>query len=226
MALPTADQFLATTPIETNLLAVVISLFLSALLSFILSQIYVKYGTALSNRKHFASNFIILATTTTLIITIVKSSLALSLGLVGALSIVRFRAAIKEPEELSFLFIAIGIGLGFGAHQWAVTIISFVIISLILILRNIKRKKYNHHNLYLSITGKESKYLTLTNIIKVLTKHCNTVHLKRFDHTDGTLESSFLVDIGNHHHFALIKNDLDKLSSSVNLTYLDKDGIS
>ena len=52
-----------------------------------------------------------------IIITIVKSSLALSLGLVGALSIVRFRTAIKDPEELSFLFISIAIGLGMGANQ-------------------------------------------------------------------------------------------------------------
>jgi hypothetical protein len=55
--------------------------------------------------------------TTMLIITIVKASLALSLGLVGALSIVRFRAAIKEPEELAYLFLAIAIGLDFGAGQ-------------------------------------------------------------------------------------------------------------
>ena len=49
--------------------------------------------------------------TTMLIISIVKSSLALSLGLVGALSIIRFRAAIKEPEELAYLFLAIGISI-------------------------------------------------------------------------------------------------------------------
>ena len=53
--------------------------------------------------------------TTMLIISIVKSSLALSLGLVGALSVIRFRAAIKEPEELTYLFLTIAIGLGFGA---------------------------------------------------------------------------------------------------------------
>ena len=51
------------------------------------------------------------------VILIVKSSLALSLGLVGALSIVRFRTPIKEPEELIYLFLAIAIGLGFGAGQ-------------------------------------------------------------------------------------------------------------
>ncbi len=94
------DQFLVSQTPEVNIESLVISLLLAAILSFILSKIYIKYGTSLSNRKRFAGIFILLATTTTLIITVVKSSLALSLGLVGALSIVRFRAAIKEPEVL------------------------------------------------------------------------------------------------------------------------------
>ena len=69
----------------------------------------------------------ILAVATTLIITIVKSSLALSLGLVGALSIVRFRAAIKDPEELTYLFLVIAIGLGLGANQPLLTVIGFLV---------------------------------------------------------------------------------------------------
>ena len=71
--------------------------------------------------------------TTTIVITIVKSSLALSLGLVGALSIVRFRAAIKEPEELVYLFLIISTGLGCGAGQIKITFIG-ILFSLATIL--------------------------------------------------------------------------------------------
>ena len=88
-----------------------ISLITAAILGVLLGKAYVRFGTALSNRSQFARNFLLLTVTTTLIIGIVKSSLALSLGLVGALSIVRFRAAIKEPEELAFLFLSIAVGL-------------------------------------------------------------------------------------------------------------------
>ena len=109
----TFQQFLTTQSAQAPVVEFIINLVLAAILSFILNRIYVKYGTALSNRKMFAGNFILITTTTMLVITIVKSSLALSLGLVGALSIVRFRSAIKEPEELSYLFLSIGIGLGF-----------------------------------------------------------------------------------------------------------------
>ena len=63
---------------------------------------------------------------------IVKNSLALSLGLVGALSIVRFRAAIKEPEELVYLFLIIAIGLGCGSGQIKIIVVG-VLFSLIII---------------------------------------------------------------------------------------------
>ena len=71
----------------------VINLGLAALLAWVLSVVYARCGSSLSNRRMFGGNFVLLAMTTMLIISIVKSSLALSLGLVGALSIVRFRAA-------------------------------------------------------------------------------------------------------------------------------------
>jgi ABC-type Fe3+ transport system permease subunit len=89
--------------IEINLLVFVTNLLIAFLLSHILSLVYVKYSNSLSNKKIFSNNFYLITLTTTLIITVVKSSLALSLGLVGALSIVRFRAAIKEPEEIAYL---------------------------------------------------------------------------------------------------------------------------
>ena len=115
----TFQQFLATQSAQIPLWGFALNLFLAAALSFILGRIYIKYGTSLSNRRMFADNFVLVATTTMLIITIVKSSLALSLGLVGALSIVRFRAAIKEPEELAYLFLTISIGLGFCVSDHA-----------------------------------------------------------------------------------------------------------
>ena len=85
---------------------------ITGILAHLVGRMYIKYGGTLSNRPAFAKNFVLVSITTMLVISIVKSSLALSLGLIGALSIVRFRAAIKEPEELSYLFLVIAIGLG------------------------------------------------------------------------------------------------------------------
>jgi len=128
--------------INVNFDSFALSIFLSIFLSFLVQQFYIKFSTTLSNKIEFSKNFLVLAATTTIIITIVKSSLALSLGLVGALSIVRFRAAIKEPEELVYLFLVISIGLGCGANQLLiVTIGVLIILSLIFIVYKIQTKK-------------------------------------------------------------------------------------
>ena len=128
--------------INVNFDSFALSIFLSIFLSFLVQQFYIKFSTTLSNKIEFSKNFLVLAATTTIIITIVKSSLALSLGLVGALSIVRFRAAIKEPEELVYLFLVISIGLGCGANQLLiVTIGVLIILSLIFIIYKIQTKK-------------------------------------------------------------------------------------
>src|SRR5437764_8242020 len=113
-----------------------LSLAIAALLGIVVGQAYIHFGQSLSNRRLFARNFLILIVTTTLIISIVRSSLALSLGLVGALSIVRFRAAIKEPEELAFLFLAISVGLGLGAGQALATAAALLVILGIIAIRS------------------------------------------------------------------------------------------
>ena len=103
-----------------------LSLVTATILSLLIQLFYLKYSSTLSSKFEFSKNFVILGITTTIVITIVKSSLALSLGLVGALSIVRFRAAIKEPEELVFLFLVIATGLGCGAGQIKITSIGIL----------------------------------------------------------------------------------------------------
>ena len=103
-------DFFINNNIQININSFVLSLITAALLSLLVQFFYIKFSSTLSNRIHFSKNFVILGTTTCIIIMIVKNSLALSLGLVGALSIVRFRAAIKEPEELVYLFLIIAIG--------------------------------------------------------------------------------------------------------------------
>ena len=76
--------------------------------------------------------FYVVILATTLIIMIVKTSIALSLGLVGALSIVRFRTPIREPEDLGFLFLAVAAGVGLGANQTIAVVIAFALILVIL----------------------------------------------------------------------------------------------
>ena len=135
-------NFLLNEQIQINLISFIEALILSGFLSFLIQIVYLRFSTSLSNKFDFSKNFIILGITTTLVITIVKSSLALSLGLVGALSIVRFRAAIKEPEELVYLFLIIATGLGCGAGQLKITSIGiFFAILIVIIFSTFWKKK-------------------------------------------------------------------------------------
>ena len=136
-------SFFLNQNIQIDLQSFIVSLFCAAILSFLIQLFYIRFSTSLSNRKEFSKNFVILGVTTSIVIMIVKSSLALSLGLVGALSIVRFRAAIKEPEELVYLFLIIAVGLGCGANQLLITItgISFSLIIIILYSGYLKNSK-------------------------------------------------------------------------------------
>lgn len=219
------QEFLTTQSVQVPLMGFIVNLLLVALLSFVLSRVYTRYGHALNNRKMFASNFILIAMTTMLIISIVKSSLALSLGLVGALSIVRFRAAIKEPEELAYLFINIAIGLGLGAHQRTITVAAFVVIIGIIWLKSFSSSHEENTNLYLEITSHNPVKVELDQVVKELKKHCSGVNLRRFNETKEVLEASFLVEYDNFNNLNECKEALRKMGDNISITFLDNKGI-
>ncbi len=125
-------KFFLNETIQVDLITFIVSLITVAILSALIQLFYLKFSTSLSNKHDFSKNFVVLGIATCIVIMIVKNSLALSLGLVGALSIVRFRAAIKEPEELVFLFLIIAAGLGAGSGQIKITAVG-VIFSLFII---------------------------------------------------------------------------------------------
>ena len=137
------ENFFLNSNIDIDFSNFFIGILLSLFLAYIVKFTYIKAGRALNDKDYFSDTFIPLAIITTLVITVIKFSLALSLGLVGALSIVRFRAAIKEPEELVYLFLIIATGLGCGSGQIQITLIGIVMAAIIIICYSliIKKKK-------------------------------------------------------------------------------------
>tara|TARA_B100001093_G_scaffold157665_1_gene150246 strand:- start:372 stop:1100 length:729 start_codon:yes stop_codon:yes gene_type:complete len=151
------ENFFLNSNVEISIGNFIFAIILSAILAYLIKLTYVKISKSLNDKEHFSETFVPLAIITTLVITVVKFSLALSLGLVGALSIVRFRAAIKEPEELVYLFFIIGIGLANGANQFFIAIIATIITITILYLRKIYNEKF----------GKTDYIDTSTNILQI-----------------------------------------------------------
>ena len=218
-------QFFTAQSAQFALDEFVVNLCLTALLAFILGRFYVKCGTTLSNRNQFARNFVLLAMTTMLIISIVKSSLALSLGLVGALSIIRFRAAIKEPEELSFLFLAISLGLGFGASQTMLTSAGFIAFMAILGLKYFVRRNAEYPNFFLTVTSPAAAKVNLTGILAVLNQHASGSALTLFDETPEQLEASFRVQFDSLAKFHSCHSDLRALAPAVHVSFLEERGV-
>jgi uncharacterized membrane protein YhiD involved in acid resistance len=208
-----------------SLPAFTLNLLLAAGLAYLLGLAYVRFGQALSNRRIFARNFLLLTITTTLIISIVKSSLALSLGLVGALSIVRFRAAIKEPEELAFLFLAISIGLGLGASQALVTVAAFALVMVLLAARHWLQRRPDPPNLYLTVTSPAPQTFSVSQVLEALTQAGATASLKRFEQTPESLEGSFLVTFADTAKLESFNQRLRELNPAVRVSYVEERGL-
>ena len=203
----------------------IINLGLSVLLSFILSRVYVHWGSSLSNRRRFAANFMLITVTTTFIILVVRSSVALSLGLVGALSIVRFRAAIKEPEELAYLFFAISIGIGLGDNQRLITILALSFAILTMGILRFFRGRQADFNLHISVRSNNPEKVELETVMDTLSPHCSQLKLLRFDDSKTTIECSFLAEFKNIEKLKSAKTAIRALSESIEVTFLDNKGI-
>jgi len=107
----------------------------------VMQQLFRRFALVASNRRLFASQFMYYAISIFLIITTIKSSLALSLGLVGALSIIRFRTAIKEPEQIIFLLALTAIAISLAAEQFVLSSLAVLVFAIIAIIRHQGSKK-------------------------------------------------------------------------------------
>ncbi len=219
------DDFFASQPANTELRTFAVNLVLAALVALILGLVYVHWGTSLSNRRAFAANFMLLTVTTTSIILVVRSSVALSLGLVGALSIVRFRAAIKEPEELAYLFLAIGLGIGLGDNQRLVVLLTLVVAIIVAGLMKLFRSAKADVNLHLAVAGSNPGKVDLDQIVGVLKQHCSKLKLLRLDESEESIDTSFLVEFKRFSDVSQASAALKTLSPTIEVTLLDNKGI-
>ena len=193
-------------------------------LSLFLRWFYIKYGKSNTNRTLVADSFPLLIISITLIIYLIKSSLALSLGLVGALSIVRFRAAIKEPEELVYLLFAIAIGLGLGAKQITAVIIIYLITLCFLYLRQSIFKDENINQrimISLNVISEDQNDNLINQWINIISKYCSDIQLYRTDYTDKSLSASFTVDIKDIEKIHNLNQDLIILNKNTEISIID-----
>lgn len=193
------------------------------LLASLVSLHYNAFFPHVSRSQSMEKTLIIIATTTFLIITIVKSSLALSLGLVGALSIIRFRTPIKEPFELSYLFMSIAIGLGFGANQWQPTVIA-VIFSLVLLSYYAKKSKKlvdGSYFIYMDFEASDNDKSIETLLLEIGENINVDMDLRRIDRDDDNICVSINASISSNEQLVTLNKDLTEILNPVRISIVD-----
>lgn len=230
--LKSLENFILNSAPDISYTNFIFAILVSAFLAFLVKIAYIRISRTLNDRVYFSDTFIPLAVITTLVITVVKFSLALSLGLVGALSIVRFRAAIKEPEELVYLFFIIGIGLANGANQFLVSIICTFFIILILFIKKYFDNNKNEKNLsdssvnvlQIEISDKDKGIEEIIEILKTKTLY---LKLKSFRIEKEISQYVFWFDVkkSDINNFIKITENLKKEQENISIHVYSRTGI-
>lgn len=197
---------------------ILISLCIASFLSIYLFLIYRLMTRRAFYQKQFNISLVALAIITTAIILSIQSNLVISLGMVGALSIVRFRTAIKEPMDLIFLFWSISIGIICGAGLYDIAVIASVLLTvLLLLLERIPTAKPS-----MMIIVESEKTEGEEEIMGVIEEYC--IHAKVRSRNLGYNRLSLVVEIRGKQEAELLQ-DLHKLEgvSTVSIVAQESD---
>ena len=207
---------------EINYINSIFNFIVCVISSYLLKLFYERYSNSVIPKNTISRILPILSLITFLVILVVKTSLALSLGLVGALSIIRFRTPIKEPEELIYLFLSIGLGLGYGANQTLITVSIFTGILIVIYLLNSKKRETLDYNL--SISFLEQNNIDINVINNLIKNHCKRVQLIKFDF-DISKRYNILYKcrFNTPEDIQIFKNEVSKLINDFDISYFEED---
>lgn len=217
---------ITASPINFSLFDLFINLSIGFILSAIISLHYVKRSNIRILRKDLAYTLPAIGLTTLLVITVVKSSLALSLGLVGALSIVRFRTPIKEPEELAYIFLSIAVGLSLGADQREAAVLGvFIILAAFSISNYFSNKRKNPSgNIHFSL---RTKYSTengnsIDMITKLIGEYTPDASFQRIDLDGQELNINCIIKLNSVQETENLISALRKNDPEASVSILDQ----
>jgi len=206
--------------IQLDVLKTLFDFVMCVLMSFLTKEFYIRRSFSLTGKVHIGSIIPILATVVFLVIVIVKSSLALSLGLVGALSIVRFRTPIKEPEELVYLFLAIAIGLGYASGQTGITTILTFSILLVIYFWLSNRKKITSNEYNLVIRWKDFN-VKFDDVLQVIKPTVENIKLVRLDSSESGSTAVMLVVPKKESNVDSISSSVHNITKGANITFFE-----
>jgi len=196
---------------EISLSLTIINFVFCILFSLILREFFLRFSNISFNRSSIARNLVILSSIVFVVIVIVKNSLALSLGLVGALSIVRFRTPIKEPTELIYLFFSIALGLGFGSSQTLITSILSILLFLYIYFTRTKdfaTSQIDDFNLIIEWDDRNESLVKVNEIIK---NYNEIVSIEKISSDKNKMVVMYLINVQSEQNLFELINEVKKL---------------
>ena len=193
-----------------------LALVLSFVIGIFIMAIYKKTFKGVMYSNSFCVSLLALTLITTLIILAVTSNVILSLGMVGALSIVRFRSAIKEPLDIAFLFWSIAAGIVLGAGLLPLAIIGSIFIGIVLILFVNKDTKDNPYILVVNLEGDEVE----NRVLSYVKEKCKKYIVKSKTVYVNGIEFSIEIRLNNMStEFVNIISSLEGVKNAVLVSY-------
>lgn len=204
---------------SVQILDVFIALALAFVIGLFIMQVYKKTFKGVMYSESFGVSLIALCLITTLIILAVTSNVVLSLGMVGALSIVRFRSAIKEPIDIAYLFWAISAGIVIGAGLIPLAIIGSIFIGLVMILFVNRKTTNNPYILVINCENDNSENDALKLLSKNVQKY--NVKSKTVSPVNGI---EMTVEIGLKNNTTGFVNEISKVNGVSNVVLVSYNG--
>lgn len=204
---------------SVSILDAFIALALAFVIGLFIMQVYKKTFKGVMYSESFGISLIALCLITTLIILAVTSNVVLSLGMVGALSIVRFRSAIKEPIDIAYLFWAISAGIVIGAGLIPLAVIGSIFIGIVMILFVNRKTTNNPYILVINCDNDNSENEALKLLSSKVQKY--NVKSKTVSPVNGI---EITVEIGLKKSTTSFVNEISKVNGISNVVLVSYNG--
>lgn len=211
-------KYLIENNVGISVTQILISMCITVLLSMFIYWVYKKTYSGVMYSKNFNITIMLISTVTSMVMMIIGSNLALSLGMVGALSIIRFRSAIKDPKDIGFLFWGIAIGLSTGTGIYIIGIIGSIFIAFLLFIFD--RGIYNDNCYLLIVKGNDINFDKIESIIK---EHTSKFNLKMKNSTDIFTEATYEIKLKRNEDNEILR-ELKTIENIININIVSYNG--
>ena len=186
--------------------------------------LYFRFSNSFSSKSSYGNTLLMVTISVASLIAVVKSSLALSLGLVGALSVVRFRTAVKEPYTLSFILFSVGLGIAIGANQYRFAFLVSVVGTLITYFisnRSVYYKGGNPSNNEIdTLTILASDSQSIIKALELSSSNVNTYSIKTISSsTNSNCSATIGVNIESNEKLNSLICELTNQPGILNVTF-------